>query len=594
MGGPSRAIGLALFLGTLAVFWPLGNAGFVNYDDPGYVYENPHVSAGLTVDGMGWAWTTFHKANFHPLTWLSHMTDVELLGMDPGRHHMVNVLLHALSTLLLFAFLQRSTGAPWPSAFAAALFAIHPLHVESVAWISERKDVLSTLFWLLALHGYLSWARFGGGLRYFGILLLLAAGLASKPVVVTLPCVFLLMDVWPLCRTPWVPRGAGAAGRAESPTRLIVEKLPMFALVATASALTLQAQTVGGAVVGTPTLPMGARIANVAIAYGWYLEKMFWPAGLAVFYPHPYLGSGVPPGVDAWLGPLVMLVALTCLGVWQFVRRPYILIGWLWFLGTLVPMIGLVQVGAQATADRYSYVSLIGPFIVIAWLGAEVAAGGRWRRAVVGAIAVSSLLACIVLTRAQLPYWATAEALAERSVAVTDDNFVMHFNLALALQRKGDLLGARGHYERAIALEPSRGAFHGNLGTVLAALGEPEAAVGAYETAMTLDPDQPGHLNNLAWLLATYPDPGIRDGRRAVRLAGRAVKETEGRDAEALDTLAAGQAEAGNFGAAVRTAEWAARLAREAGEPGVADRIAARGRGYAARRAHREPRVPAP
>lgn len=585
--GPSRAIGLVLFLGTLAVFWPLREAEFVSYDDPGYVYANPAVAGGVTTDGLVWAFGTFHKANYHPLTWVSHMVDVELFGMEAGGHHLVNVTLHALNTALLFLFLLRATGARWPSAFVAALFAVHPLHVESVAWISERKDVLATFFWMLGLHGYLSWVRFGGGLRYAAVLVVLAAGLLSKPVVVTLPCVFLLMDVWPLRRIAPTD-GPEDRGAVVSIGRLVWEKLPMFAVVAAASFLTLQAQTAGGAVVSTPDLSAGARIANAVIAYAWYLRKMLWPAGLAVLYPHPYLRSGLAPGGTAWLGPLLLLLGLSAAAVMQGRRRPWVLVGWLWFLGTLVPMIGLVQVGAQATADRYSYVSLIGPFVVIAWLGAEMAAGAPWRRRVVGSLALLVLVACVGVTRAQLAHWRDARALAERSVAVTSDNYVMHYNLALVLQEEGDLAGARQHYERAIEIDPSQAGFHDNLATVLVALGEPDEAVRHYRAAIRLGSKGTGAANNLAWLRATHPDPSVRDGAEAVRLAELALGSTDAPEAQILDTLAAAQAEVGDFQAAVATSERGARLARSRGNPALADAIAARGRAYAAGRPHRE------
>lgn len=588
----TRVLGLALFLGTVAVFWPLGDAGFVNYDDPGYVYENPNVVAGLSVDGVRWAFTTFHKANYHPVTWLSHMGDVDLFGLNPGAHHLVNVALHALSAVLLFAFLVRATGAPAPSVFAAGLFALHPLHVESVAWISERKDVLATLFWLLAMHGYLSWARFGGGLRYVGVALLLVLGLLSKPVVVTLPCVFLLLDVWPLRRVSWT-RDPTRPGAPESIGRLVWEKVPMFALVALASAATFAAQDAGGAVVGTPDLPPGTRLASSILAYLWYLEKTVWPAGLAVMYPHPHLGAGTAPGLVDWGVPLAFLAALTAVLVQQVKARPYLLIGWLWFLGTLVPMIGLVQVGAQATADRYTYVPLIGPFVAVAFLGAEVFAGSAVRRRVGWVVAGVVLLACASLTRAQLVHWQDASALARRSVSVTRDNYVMHFNLGLALQTEGDLAGAREHYERAIAIEPGRAGFHGNLATVLVALGKPGAAVERYQAAIALEPREPSHQNNLAWLLATHPDAAVRRGPEALRLAQRAVRQAARADPQLLDTLAAAQAEVGRWDDAVATARIAVQAAEKAGNPALAATIAARARSYAAGRPHRESPAPA-
>ncbi|MDG2307350.1 MAG: tetratricopeptide repeat protein [Candidatus Binatia bacterium] len=591
MRGTSRLIGLVLFLGTLGVFWPLGDAGFVNYDDPGYVYDNPHVVAGWTAEGAQWAFQSFHKANFHPLTWLSHMADVDLFGVAPGPHHLVNVLFHALNAVLLFGFLVRATSAPWPSAFAAALFALHPLHVESVAWISERKDVLSTFFWMLTLHAYLSWVRVGGVPRYLAVLALLLAGLLSKPLVVTLPCVLLLLDLWPLGRTPWVSgvRGEGAPLVApSSPSRLLLEKLPMLALVLLASLVTLLAQDAGGAVVGTPALGVGARVVNAIIAYVWYLEKTILPTGLAVLYPHPYLLAGSTPAATAWLGPLWVLLGVTVVTLWQAVGRPYLLVGWLWFLGTLVPMIGLVQVGAQATADRYSYVPLIGLFVGVAWLGAEIAARARWRRLTVAGVAVLLLVLCLVGTRAQLSHWESARAMAARSIAVTQGNFVMHYNLGLALQGEGDFEGARRQYERAVALEPTNAKFHLNLAVVLVELGDYVDGIGRYRVAMILAPREGAAANNLAWLLATHPDGALRDGPESVRLARTALRWSGGQDAQALDTLAAAHAEAGDFIVAVRKARAAVRAARREGQPELARRVEGRLREYEAGRPHRE------
>lgn len=583
----NRVLGLVLFLGTVAVFWPLGEAGFVNYDDPGYVYENPHVVAGLRPEGVRWAFTTFHKANYHPVTWLSHMIDVQLFGVEPGPHHLVSVFLHALNAVLLFAFLVRGTAAPGPSLFAAALFALHPLHVESVAWISERKDVLSTFFWLLAMHAYLTWVRLGGALRYAGVLVVLGLALLAKPVAVTLPCVLFLLDIWPLRRLG-PSQSARLHGEAESVAGLIYEKLPMFALVAVASWATLAAQTAGGAVIDSRVLPWAPRVANALVAYVWYLEKLVWPSGLAVLYPHPYLATGGVPGLGVWIGPLLVLALVTGVVGLQVKDRPYLLVGWLWFLGTLVPMIGVVQVGAQATADRYTYVPLIGPFFALAFLGTELAARSvRWKRwCVVGAVGV--LLVCATVTRAQLSHWEGARALAARSVAVTPANYVMHFNLGLALEAEGDLVGARRHYERAIEIESGRGGFHGNLATVLVQLDEPAAAVERYRIAVRIEPGDPSHANNLAWLLATHPDPAVRDGAEALRLAKQALAQKGRPEPEILDTLAAAQAELGRFAIAVSTAERAVDEARRRGNEALAATVAGRARTYARGRPYRE------
>lgn len=582
-------IGALLFVGTCLVFWPLGAADFVNYDDPGYVYRNPYVAGGLSADNVAWAFSTIHKANFHPLTWLSHQLDVSLFGVAPGPHHLVSVVLHALNAVLLFGLLLRMTGAVAPSAFTAALFAVHPLHVESVAWISERKDVLAALFWMLSSHAYVGWVRGGGWHRYLLALTLLGAGLLSKPVVVTLPCVFVLMDVWPLGRTSWARAARGPPRSTTTLAWLVVEKLPMFALVALASYATVHAQATGGAVVEASALPVEARLANAVVAYVWYLQKLVWPAGLAVFYPHPHVGRGSFADVGAWLPSLAFLLGASALAVGQARARPYLLVGWLWFVGTLVPMVGLVQVGLQATADRYSYVPLIGLFVALSWAGAELARGAPRRRHWVAGLGLAWLVVCIGITRGQLDHWVDARAMAERSIAVSANNYVMHYNLALALQEEGDLAGARRHYEEAIAIEPRRAAFHGNLATVLAAQGRPREAVRAYRRALALDPRDAGARNNLAWLLATSPDPGVRDGQAAFALARRVAEDSGGDDPQVLDTLAAAEAELGRFPEASRTAARAAALARTSGRPGLAAAIDERAAAYRDGRPHREP-----
>ncbi len=589
MGRRAGLIGALLFVGTCAVFWPLGAADFVNYDDPGYVYRNPNVVGGLSADNVVWAFSTVHKANFHPLTWLSHQLDVSWFGVSPGPHHLVSVVLHALNAVLLFGLLLRTTGAIAPSSFTAALFAVHPLHVESVAWISERKDVLAVLFWMLASHAYVGWAGRGGAHRYLLAIALLGAGLLSKPVVVTLPCVFVLMDVWPLGRTSWARAARGPARPPTSLARLLVEKLPMFALVALASYATVHAQTTGGAVVEASALSVGARLANAVVAYVWYLQKLVWPAGLAVFYPHPWVGRASFPDAWAWLPSLAVLLGATAVALAQVRARPYLPFGWLWYVGTLVPMVGLVQVGLQATADRYSYVPLIGLFVAISWAGADLARGaprrGRW----VSGLALAWLVVCLAVTRGQLDHWMDARAMAARSIAVSADNYVMHYNLALALQEDGDLAGARRHYEAAIAIEPRRAAFHGNLATVLAAQGEPREAVAAYRRALALDPRDVGARNNLAWLLATSPDPSVRDGEAAFALAREAARGAGGGDPQVLDTLAAAEAALGRFGDASRTAARAAALAWESGRPALAAAIDERAAAYRGGRPHREP-----
>jgi hypothetical protein len=353
------AVVAALFLGTFALYARTGGHEFVAFDDDDYVVKNEHVQAGLTWHGIGWAFTTTHAANWHPLTWVSHMLDVELLGMRPGWHHLVNALLHALNAVLLFLFLLRATGATWRSALVAALFAVHPLHVESVAWVSERKDLLSTAFGFAALWAYSRYAERPSILRHAGVALLFTLSLLSKPMWVTLPFLLLLLDHWPLGRV--VDR------------RLLLEKVPLLVLSLLSSVATFLAQSSGGAV-ASQHVALGLRLGNAATSCVVYALQMFWPADLAVFYPHP--GDGLSIGTA--VGAAVVVTGLTAAALSCWRRVPWIPVGWFWYLGMLVPVIGIVQVGAQARADRYTYVPLVGLFVIVAW-SAAVRRPGRSR-----------------------------------------------------------------------------------------------------------------------------------------------------------------------------------------------------------------------
>jgi len=379
-----RDIGICVCLAvaTVAVYWPVGGYDFTNFDDPGYVSENPHVLAGLTWEGVRWAFTNAQEANWHPLTWLSHMLDCQLFGPSAGRHHLVNVGLHALSILLLFLVLARMTGRRWPSAMVAALFALHPLHVESVAWISERKDVLSALFWMLTMGAYVLYAERPSVIRYLPVFVFLALGLMAKPMLVTLPFVLLLLDFWPLGRL----KGAAATGKEASgfpwrrAGRLVLEKAPLLVLAAAASGVAYLVQQKIGAMEFGARVPWTGRLANAVMAYVTYLVKAVWPGGLAVFYPYD-------EHLPAWEVGLASaaLAAVTALVVWQGRRRPYLAVGWFWYVGTLVPVIGLVQVGGHAMADRYTYIPLIGIFVAAAWGAADLTAAWPGRKALLAA-----------------------------------------------------------------------------------------------------------------------------------------------------------------------------------------------------------------
>src|SRR5580692_92672 len=409
---------LLLVVMTLALYNPVNRHPFVNYDDDRYVVNNPHVRQGLTADTIRWALTSTEQANWHPLTWISHALDYSLFQLNPVGHHFTSVLLHAVNVALLFLLLMWATGRFGPSLFVAALFAIHPINVESVAWIAERKNVLCTMFFFLSLWAYGWYSRKPGWKRYLAVTGLFAAGLASKPMVITLPFVLLLVDYWPLDRVRSEKTEAGTMRPTFSWSRLVSEKLPLLALSAASAVITMQAQQAGGAVRTTAEVSLGSRIATAVWAYGMYLWKMVWPARLAPMYPHP------GDSLAAWqvLVAAAALLAIT-VSVWRFRARRYLLVGWLWFLGTLVPVIGLVQVGEAAMADRYAYIPLIGIFMMLAWGLDDLAAAKRvptvWRAIPV----LCALTALGFATSRQLSYWNSEYDVWSHTVAVTDDPF---------------------------------------------------------------------------------------------------------------------------------------------------------------------------
>src|SRR4030066_1099320 len=396
------------------VYWKVGNYPFVSFDDDIYITDNLVVLKGLTWAGIGWAFKTFYP-NWHPLTWLSHMSDVELFGQNAGSHHLVNVLIHALTTLILFLTLNRGTRDIRKSAFVAALFAVHPLHVESVVWVSERKDVLCGLFWVLTVFAYTIYVERGGRKRYLLVLLFFVFGLLSKPMIVPLPFVLMLLDYWPFGRvTPEIDIGrATKEGKGEIvPFRyLFGEKLPLVFLMLCLCALTYIAQFTGGFV---SDYPLGARVSNAAVSWVAYLFKLFWPPSLAIFYPHPWLDHAVIP---SWKlgGSIFILVAITLMVILWIRRRPYLAVGWFWYFGTLFPVIGLIQVGNQAMADRYTYIPSIGIFIMIAWGIPDLVRGWRFRRYILRSLAISYLLLLMVMTTYQITHWRSSVSLFEHA-----------------------------------------------------------------------------------------------------------------------------------------------------------------------------------
>ena len=466
-------LGLLLFLSTLALYYPALQNGFVNYDDPAYVTSNVHVQQGLTARNLAWAFTSTADANWHPLTRISHMLDAQLFGLAPTGHHAQSVLWHALNVVLLFLLLAKTTGYLGRSALVAGLFAVHPLNVESVAWVAERKTVLSTFFWLLALAAYGWYAKRPRAGRYLLVALLFALGLMAKPMVITLPFALLLVDFWPLQRFPATPI-----------SKLVLEKIPLLALSAGSAAITVYAQRVGGAVGSTQLLPMAMRIKNAIYSYLIYMEKAVWPSGLAVFYPHPE-GS-----LALWkvLGTSALLVAVTAV-FWHFREHRYLLGGWFWFLGTLVPVIGIVQVGRQAWADRYAYLPLWGLFVIGVWLASEGAARVSLSRAAQVAIAIVVLLGYSVMAHIQIGYWRNSYSLFTHAIQVTDGNPIAEGNLGSALMemRRPDL--AIAHVERAIRLMPTFSTAHYNLGILLQRQNELDGALREYQLALKYGSD---------------------------------------------------------------------------------------------------------
>lgn len=494
-----RIVYLSLIFITLVVFHQLPSHDFINLDDNLMVYENPRVLAGLTTDGLIWAFKTTHAANWHPLTWLSHMVDCELFGLRPGLHHLTSLLFHLVNSVLLLLVLRKITGALWQSAFVAALFALHPLHVESVAWVAERKDVLSCFFWLVTIWAYARYVERPGLGRYLTVLLSFALGLMAKPMVVTLPFVLLLLDYWPLGRMQLyaVSPDSDLDVPKSSLVRLIWEKIPLFVLTAGTIVATLVAQEKFGALKSLETFPLTTRIANALVSYIGYIVKMTLPQNLAVYYPHP---ATIPLWQVAGAG--LLLISLSLMMVRARRNRPYLTVGWLWYLGTLVPVIGLIQVGSQAMADRYTYISLVGLFLMIAW-GVPSLLQGWPHRGVSLVIATTILLSILaVSTWAQISHWKNSVALFQHAVNVTADNHFAHNNLGVALASQGRLDAAIYHYSESLRIKADQGEVYNNLGIALAAQGNIDRARSHYYKALKIDPNNAKTYNNLGNLLA--------------------------------------------------------------------------------------------
>ena len=566
--GRIAALGALIFLCVLGVFLPALHNGFVNYDDPEYVTANPQVQGGLSWEGVRWAFRGGHSANWHPLTWLSHMADCQWYGLRPWGHHFTSVLLHATSALLLFLILRRMTGSTWRSLMVAALFGLHPLRVESVAWVSERKDVLSAFFWMLTLGSYARWAQYrkadpsslreaaarsGDGFYYWLALVFLCLGLMCKAMLVTLPFVLLLLDYWPLGRLEANKR------LGDKPLHLLIaEKIPFFIVVAVAGGITLVAQGQAGAVSDLTVLPLGSRIGNSLVTYCRYLGELILPVNLAVYYPY----AALPVATVLFAGALVL--GLSVLAVARRRKYPYLFVGWFWYIGTLVPVIGWVQVGSQAMADRYTYIPSIGIFLALVWGAHEAAARWQRRTAIAGVAGAAVLAGCALLTVRQISYWADSETLFRHALAVTENNWLAHNNLGNALADDGRRPEAMAQYGEALRLEPGYAKAHNNLGIALADADRGPEAVAQYEEALRLrpdfaeahnnlgnallesgktveaidqyretlrlNPDFPEALSNLAYALANSGQKGEAAGlyEKALRLRPRDVKAREG------------------------------------------------------------------
>ncbi|MBW2019207.1 MAG: tetratricopeptide repeat protein [Deltaproteobacteria bacterium] len=498
---------LFLILTTLAVFWQVRNHDFVNYDDNIYVTESRHVRNGLTRQGVIWAFTTTHVGYWIPLTWLSHMLDYQLFGSNPGWHHLTSLIFHIANTLLLFLVLKQMTGALFRSAFVAALFALHPLNIESVAWLFERKGVLSTFFWMLTIGAYVRYAKRPDLHRYLLVLLFFALGLMAKPMLVTLPLVLLLLDYWPLGRFPFErsvgnmnPQICNAMniGYERSPfIRLVLEKMPFFALAAAWSFATFTAAEHVGALPSLELFPMKVRIANALVSYISYIKKMLWPYHLSVFYPHPGM---LPVWHVASAVLLLLFISYIAIRSWQ--RQPYVAFGWLWYIGTLVPVIGLVQVGAFAMADRYVYIPLIGLFIMVAWGVSDILT--RWQYgkiflAISAGVVLSVLMVC---TWIQVGHWRSSTTLFQHAIHVTDNNYLAYNNLGNALARQGKIDEAIAHYIEALQIRPDYEMAHNNLGVALAKKGRLDEAIGHFSMALCIKPDNIQTHNNMGLALS--------------------------------------------------------------------------------------------
>jgi tetratricopeptide (TPR) repeat protein len=589
------AIYICLLLSTLAAYEPICHNDFVLYDDYGDIIKNPHINNGITRQSVIWAFTSMDTANWFPLTRLSHMLDFDIFGANPVGHHLTSVLIHTAASLLLFLVLLRMTEALWPSAFVAAVFALHPLHVESVAWAAERKDVLSGFFWFLTILAYVYYTERPNLSRYMLVLTAFAMGIMSKPMVVTLPFVLLLLDYWPLER--FGIRKSRDSFQKASAKRLIAEKIPLLAMSAILSIVTFVAQQRFWAVNTLESASLNYRIANAFISYIRYIQKTVWPGKLAVIYPV----EGEVASRAAWIVCAVVFILITALCIYIGRRRKYVLVGWLWYVGTLIPVIGLVKVGSQAMADRYMYIPMIGLLIIAGWGLKDLAGNRRLLKTALAVLAGVVLLFATILTRNQTTFWQNTLTLFGHALKVTTNNTAAEVNYADALIKAGrtdeGLLHLReavrisplvfpirlkfartllysGKYEEAIEnfnmltnssrvrkYKEARTEVFGGLATAQIRLGRYEQAIENFNKVIQMDSENTVIINGLAWLLATCENASLRNPAQAIALAKRACELTEYKNAYTLDTLAAAYASARRFNEAVTTAQQAINIA---------------------------------
>jgi Flp pilus assembly protein TadD len=616
------AICLFLIVAILLIYYKSIHYDFVNYDDELYVTENIDVRIGLTIQGIIWAFTTSHAANWHPLTWLSHMLDSELYGLNPMGHRWTNLQIHIANSILLFLFFNWITGALWRSGLVAILFAVHPLHVESVAWIAERKDVLCAFFWIMSMWAYAGYVLHPNKKYYVLLIIFFVLGLMAKPMIVTLPFVLLLLDFWPLSRFQTKEDKFRMPG-IQTVVKLVLEKIPLFILSAGSCVVTFFVQQHGGTVASIEALPFNVRVANAFVSYISYIQKMIYPVNLSIFYPQ-----------QKWSFVHVLLSGLLLMGFSVLVVRmsrkfSYMFTGWFWYLGTLVPVIGLVQVGSQSMADRYTYIPLTGLFIIISWGTSDIFAKFPGRKSIVTIISSVMLSFFMICSWVQVGYWKNGITLFTHALKVTHNNSVAHCELGHSLDRhgkhdeaivhylkalqinpnyvqahnnlgynlagRGKLKDAVYHYNEALRINPNDVKSHNNIGTVMARQGrskdavyhfnqalkadpnyagayynlgkiygnqgEIKEAIGFYRKALHFSPNMTEALYNLAWITASHEDEKFRDGEEAVKLAERLCKITKYNQPLALDALAAAYAETGRFDAAVLTVKRALELA---------------------------------